>query len=110
MAHRNPYNKTMKQLTEHPAEPVATESSPHWENLPMSDRYKFSYDKLWGETSEEMKLLIGGVDERPCFKRGDCKSRAQDFAHKVALFAEKELDLRLKKKLDIQREISIIEA
>lgn len=61
--------------------------------LTMSDRYKSAYDKLWEESSDEMKLLITNVDTRPCFERGDCKSRAEEFAHKVAVFAEKELEV-----------------
>jgi len=57
--------------------------------LTMSDRYKFAYGKVWEETSDKMKLIIKGVDTRPCFERGDCKSRAEEFAHKVAVFAER---------------------
>ena len=62
----------------------------HWKDLPMNDRYKFAYDKMWEDTPEEKKLLITGEDTRPAVKRGDCKSHAEKFAHDVALFAEEE--------------------
>jgi hypothetical protein len=62
----------------------------HWKDLPMNDRYKFAYDKVWEETSEEMKPLITGEDTRPAVERGDCKSYEEEFVHDVALFAEEE--------------------
>lgn len=73
--------------------PIKEVTQEWWDNLPMSDRYKFAYDKVLEETPDETKLFITGdgiVDTRPCAQRGDCKSHAEEFTHQVAIFAEED--------------------
>ena len=63
--------------------PIKKQTEDWWKQLPMSDRYKFAYDKTLEESPDFLKLCITG--ENP--DSSDERHRAE-FAHKVALMAE----------------------
>jgi len=62
--------------------PIKEITQEWWDELPMSDRYKFAYDKVWEDTPEWVKPYITGS--------GEDVRHAKEFAHKVILFAEED--------------------
>ena len=62
--------------------PIKEVTQEWWADLPMSDRYKFAYDKVWEETPDYLKPLITGD--------GEDERHHKDFTHKIVLFAEQD--------------------
>ena len=62
--------------------PIKEITQEWWTDLPMCDRYKFAYDKVWEDTPNWIKPLITGVDTEA--------RHYKDFTSKVVLFAEED--------------------